>query len=227
MKILCISGKAQHGKDFTAECIKKYIEEYNIINQTNFKVLIIHYGDYLKFIAEKYFSWDGKKDKKGRELLQHLGTDVVRKEDPDFWVDNLINFLNVFKETWDYVLIPDCRFPNEIDKLKDSGFDVTTIRVCRPNFDNGLTPEQKSHISETALDEYDFDFSFINSGDEKYKSIVKDYVYILFSLDNLILKKWERDFLAQKLLAQIKSLHSTYKYCVKLSGENEKNSEKI
>ena len=163
MKIICISGKAQHGKDYTAEYIKSNI---------NKKTVIIHYGDLLKYIAEKYFNWNGKKDKEGRNLLQHLGTDVVRKQEPDFWVDYLINMLKVFSKEWEYVIIPDCRFPNEIDKLKSSGFDIITLRVIRPYYDNGLTKEQKAHISETALDDYQFDYTLINSGNSFYNQFI-------------------------------------------------------
>lgn len=35
---------------------------------------------------------------------------------------------------------------------------TVSVRVVRPGFDNGLTDEQKSHPSETELDEYPFDY---------------------------------------------------------------------
>ena len=44
-------------------------------------------------------------------------------------------------------------------------FDVTTVRVTRPNYDNGLTEEQQNHESEIALDNYNFDFYITNNGD--------------------------------------------------------------
>ena len=42
--------------------------------------------------------------------------------------------------------------------------DVVHVRIIRPNFDNGLTEEQKNHPSETALDGYRPDILVVNDG---------------------------------------------------------------
>ena len=55
-------------------------------------------------------------------------------------------------------------------------FDVTTVRIERPNFDNGLTEEQKNHESETALDDYIFDYRIINNGDESINNEVNAFI---------------------------------------------------
>jgi len=151
MKIITISGSAQNGKDSSASIAKYYFEK------NNKKCLIIHYADYLKFIAKQYFEWDGEKDSKGRTLLQKLGTDIARKVNPDIWVNVIIEFIKTFGKDYDYIFIPDTRFKNEIDKLRKSGFDVFSVWVHRKDFDNGLTPEQKNHPSETSLLDYKFD----------------------------------------------------------------------
>lgn len=159
MKVFLISGKAQHGKDTLAGMLK---EELDKINK---KCLIVHYADLLKYLAKQYFDWDGKKDEKGRLILQQFGTDVVRKRDPDFWVDFAIrfNWLLDFMG-YEYIIIPDTRFPNEIEKMQHV-FNCSTIRINRPNFDNGLTAKQKAHASETALDNYIFLYSVSNDKD--------------------------------------------------------------
>lgn len=54
----------------------------------------------------------------------------------------IIALLKGIRTLYDYIIIPDVRFPNEIDKMCDN-FDCITARVIRPNFDNGLTDEQK------------------------------------------------------------------------------------
>jgi hypothetical protein len=36
-------------------------------------------------------------------------------------------------------------------------FDTLLLRVERPNFESGLTERQKQHVSETSMDNYDFD----------------------------------------------------------------------
>ena len=61
------------------------------------------------------------------------------------------------------MLIPDCRYKNEAFGFLD--FDCKNIRVERPNFDNGLTPEQKLHISETEMSTFsEYDGIIINDG---------------------------------------------------------------
>ena len=148
MKIVCISGKAQHGKDTTAGYLKESLEAGGK------KVLIAHYGDLVKYICKTFFDWDGVKDEKGRTLLQKVGTDRIRACEPDYWVSFVEGIIRFFPTEWDYILIPDCRFPNEIDYLKERGYDVVHLRVVRENFVSPLTEEQQNHISETALDDY-------------------------------------------------------------------------
>jgi len=151
MNIILISGKAQNGKDSCAKILKDKLE------QKNNKVLITHYADLVKFVCEKFFNWNGQKDKVGRTILQYVGTDVIRTQNPNFWVDFIIDILTLFKNEWDYVLIPDCRFVNELTRYGEK-WDTTTVRVNRLNFENNLTVEQKNHPSETELDNYHFDY---------------------------------------------------------------------
>ena len=170
MRVILISGSARFGKDSVAFIMKELLEKQKK------KVLIIHYADNLKLFAKNYFGWSGQKDQKGRELLQWLGTDVVRKNYEDTWVDMIVALLKGIKTLYDYVIIPDVRFPNEIDKMCDN-FDCITIRIIRPNFDNGLTDEQKKHPSETALDNYPMEYELINDGDlEKLLETTKTFL---------------------------------------------------
>ena len=158
MKLILISGKAGHGKDTLAKFMKAELE-------TTYKsVLIIHYGDLLKYICKQLFGWDGNKDEKGRTLLQYVGTDVIRKQKPDFWVGFIAEILTMFRDEWDFVLIPDTRFPNEIEFLDKCQFDVRHVRITRPGY-SILTEEQQQHVSETALDNYkDIWYEADNSG---------------------------------------------------------------
>lgn len=176
MKVILISGKAQNGKDTTAGILKQ-----TLIDNGD-RVLITHYADLLKYICTNYFGWDGKKDDKGRQMLQYVGTDVIRKQNPTLWVDFVATMLKYFKENWDYVIIPDCRFPNEITRLRDDGFDTTHLRVVRSGFESPLTEEQQNHPSETALDDFEADFVIDNNGsleelEFKIDHLVEEYLY--------------------------------------------------
>lgn len=158
MKVICISGKAQHGKDTTAGILKEVLEA------DGNSVLVAHYGDLVKYVCRTFFAWNGEKDEYGRSLLQRVGTDIVRNQRPDYWVNFITDMLELFPDEWDYVLIPDSRFPNEIDHLKNAGFDVVHVRVRRDNFISPLTPEQQQHPSETALDMVEPDNFILNDG---------------------------------------------------------------
>lgn len=177
MKVVCISGKARHGKD-TFACFLK-----NTLESRGKSVLIIHYADQLKYILREYYGWDGKKNESGRELLQRVGTDIARARDPDIWVKYVVMFLQVFGGEYDYVLIPDCRFPNEVDSMY-SYFDTIHVRIDRGDFDNGMTVEQKQHISETALDSHSVDQTIMNCDGLKHLKDAADTFAEFFLFDD-------------------------------------------
>jgi len=159
MRVICISGKARHGKDTLAEMLKE-----NLGNHGH-HVLITHFGDLVKYICEKFFNWNGIKDEKGRTLLQYVGTDIVRTQSPSYWTDFVVGILKLFPDRWDYVLIPDCRFPDEVECFRENGIKTVLIHIDRPNFKSDLTPEQANHPSETAMDDYPLvDIHVVNNG---------------------------------------------------------------
>lgn len=151
MKIITVSGFARSGKDSTARYIEKYMKSKGK------SVCIIHYADVLKFWAKEYFNWDGLKNEQSRTLLQKIGTDIGRKRNENVWVNVVVEFIKTFGQDFNYILIPDTRFPSEINTLKSLGYNVFSIWIARPNFDNGLTEDQKNHPSETSLLDYPFD----------------------------------------------------------------------
>ena len=178
--IITISGKAEAGKDFTASLIKEEFEERGK------RVFIIHYADYLKFICEKYFGWDGTKSVEGREILQQVGTNIVRQRMPDFWVNTVVEFLKVFGRDYDVILIPDCRFPNEVEIMKVEFDQFVSLNVIREDHVSKLTEEQLQHPSEIALDGYDFDWTIKSkSGVEALRPEVRYFVDIITKLNFL------------------------------------------
>lgn len=170
MKVIVISGKAGAGKDTTAKYLKAAMEKDGKL------VLIAHYGDLVKYVCRTFFGWNGKKDERGRTLLQYVGTDIVRKYDENYWVNFILQMISFFGDDFDYILIPDCRFPNEISVIK-SQFDTMHIRVFRENNKRKMTPEQLKHSSETALDNVTADCE-IHNNMPKYK--LKRYMASLY-----------------------------------------------
>ena len=89
-KIILISGKAEAGKDYTANIIKENLEG------DGKKVLTLHYADILKYYSRQYFGWNGEKDEYGRTLLQHIGQ-TVREKNMNYWVEQVCNVINLFE----------------------------------------------------------------------------------------------------------------------------------
>lgn len=178
---ICISGKAQNGKDTSAEIFKN---EFVIRGHS---VLVIHQADLLKYICKSFFNWNGEKDEAGRTLLQQVGSNVIRKVEPDFWVDFIVKVTGFFKDTWDYIIIPDTRFPNELEKLKADDANVFHVRVIRKDFKSPLTEEQQRHPSETALDGIESDFTLIN--DKGIDDLYGDVVSILNAIEKKVNEK--------------------------------------
>jgi len=157
--IVTFSGKARHGKDTALEIARQNLGEQGK------KVFVTGYADYLKTILANGYGWNGKKDEAGRALLQRVGSEY-RDKDPNFWVDHVINNIKAVGSEYDYILIRDARYPNEITRWADYGFPIHSIHVERLNFKNDLTLEQQNHSSENALDGFLFD-KYIAAADLK------------------------------------------------------------
>jgi hypothetical protein len=167
---ICISGKARHGKDTVGGIIA------DLLKGKGYKVLVTHYADLVKYICEKFFDWNGNKDEAGRSLLQYVGTDKVREWNPNYWVHFIISIVTVFEDKWDYVIIPDARFPNEIEEIRKANYPVMHISVVRSDFENELTESQQKHSSETSMDKVIPDYCIINDGlDSLWHSVARLY----------------------------------------------------
>ena len=179
MKIILISGKAEAGKTTAANIIKYYLCGIGK------HAAIVPYGQYVKDTAKMIFGWDGQKDENGRQLLQWWGTDVVRKKNENFWVNTVMRLADVLDGEIDYLIIDDCRFPNEIDLWKDDinywqlewhEWSYLTLRIERPGHENALNDEQRKHPSETALDDYEFDVTISATDFKELKEAIYEQV---------------------------------------------------
>lgn len=181
-KIVIVTGKAQSGKDTTCDyLIEKLMEE-------GYKCRKYAFAKYLKNICMDLFGlsyeqvYGSNNDKNtltnilwenlpfdaeviqhlkvkysaqnefmtGREFMQIFGSDVCRYIDNDCWCRATLNEIEYDKDV-DYAFICDARFPNEINYFLK--YKPTIIRLLRNPFDS-------KHISETALDNYDWDQVF-------------------------------------------------------------------
>ncbi len=162
LTIYLISGKARHGKTTSANMIKDY---YKSLGKNS---LVTSYGKYIKMYVKEITDWDGRDETKPRELLQSLGTEVIRKKlgKEDFYVKRLDEDMDVYNEFVEAVMIDDVRLPIEIEYFKERYPErIKTIHIIRPEFESELTGKQKSHITEVGLDNYsDYDYTILNDG---------------------------------------------------------------
>lgn len=183
---IIISGKSGSGKDMVAEFMKEALAKHGQ------KALVIHFADAVKDVCTRYFDWDGKKDEIGRTLLQMVGTDIVRKVDPDFWtyiVDILIKSFVEQSNNFDVAIIADARFPNEVNLSLENLENAVSVRIERKNADGTvwinpiLTEDQRNHPSETSLDVFGFDYIIHNDEGldllrESAQTVLRDLGYI-------------------------------------------------
>ena len=164
-KIILISGKSGSGKDTFAKFLKDELESRNE------RVLVIHFADMVKEYAKLYYKWNGEKDIGGRQLLQQMGTNEVRAVFENYWADLVAQFIKATENDWDYALIPDLRFLNELKRVKKFNKNKCVSVGIRRYTDEGdiwenplLTEEQRNHPSEVDLDDYCLDWYVDNVG---------------------------------------------------------------
>ena len=111
-----------------------------------------------------------------RWVLQYWGTEVCRRSfHDDIWIASLENKLRNSK---DNVVISDCRFPNEIKSIKESGGKIVLVKrgalpvwynlAVSANQGHNLAAQElkhlKIHASETAWVGTEFDYELDNNG---------------------------------------------------------------
>ena len=171
LKIYIMCGKARQGKDTVASLIKEVYEDKEI------KVLDLSFAHYIKEYAKKITGWDGRDDTKPRSLLTYLGTDIIRKQiDEMFFIKRMIEDIKVYSFYYDILIITDARLKIEVDGIKNSFDNVISCHIKRPNYESELSGDQKKHITEIDLDNYNnFDYEIINDGtiDDLKSKIIK------------------------------------------------------
>ena len=179
--IFLFTGKARHGKDTAAGFLKDCFEK------DGKKVIFSQYAKYIKFYCKEMYGWDGREETKPRELLQKLGTEVIRNklDKAEMFIQRQVDDIEIYSYFYDAIMVSDIRLPREIEGLKEKYKKVVVINIFRPNFESELSSEQKKHITETAMDNYtDYDYKIINTTLDKLK---EDMIEIY---NKEINKKW-------------------------------------
>ena len=165
MRIFLIAGKAGSGKNEVANKIKEYLPN----------TIITGISKYIKLFALEYTNWDGRDLNKPRKFLQTMG-DKIRQVDNNFLINRIIEDLKIYELDYSNVIISDIRLINEIEEIKKTNNEIITIKVISSTSKRNLSEEEKQHITETELDNYNkFDYIIENNNelDNKIKEILK------------------------------------------------------
>jgi len=82
----------------------------------------------------------------GRDFMQFLGTDIMRKAYGPIWINSAMK--RIHREGSKIAVIADLRFPNEVQAILDSNGEV--IRLTR-------SVDEDTHVSESSLDDFNTD----------------------------------------------------------------------
>jgi hypothetical protein len=162
-KIIAFSGRKQSGKTVCSEFLKGLllsngysdVDIYNFADPLKEDICMNMFGlthsqcygedDNKNELVDAY--WDGQQ-LTARDLMQLVGTDLFRKLNNNVWVNALIN--KIKRTDHQIVIVSDCRFPNEVAAVKQTGGLV--FRLTR-------NPHESTHISECILDQDNYDWN--------------------------------------------------------------------
>lgn len=164
--IILIAGKAGSGKTILSNIFK---EQYEKLNK---KVIISPYTKHLKNYIEEITKKKIDENNKPRDLLQQISSKIIKKElkKVNFFIDRQIEDIQIYSYFADIILIPDVRFPKEIEIIKEKFNNVVSIKVNRIDYISILTKEQLQDETEIALDNYNnFDFEITNAKNTNLK----------------------------------------------------------
>ena len=111
-----------------------------------------------------------------RELMQWLGTDIMREEfnkkfnySGSIWIDNVKDKVKILLDNNKDVVIDDVRFQNEVDMIHSLGGIVINLRNY---LDNTLNNSTSTHSSENQ--KLTFNYEFVN--DKSYSNTYDIYL---------------------------------------------------
>lgn len=174
--IILLSGKAGVGKSTVADKLSRFLLDSGI------KSIRTPFAGAVKDTARVEFGWDGKKDDKGRRLLQNIGQ-MGREYNQDIWAIKVGRIIQdcIFDGDYDCAIIDDWRYPNEYHYLESTdNFYLYSVRVIAPNHEILKGTEYYNHPSEISIGDEDFYNQFIDN--DKRGDLKREIRYMAHSV---------------------------------------------
>jgi hypothetical protein len=163
LQVILISGKSHSGKGETANILNK------ILTNQNKHVIQCSLSTYIREIAKNDFYWNGIDTLESRIFMAevyrigtnfypyHMARRVWKRDIQPYANKNTIAIVESFREKVNY---------DYFNMLLNEGLinNILTIRVIRPNFNDIQDKDMEQHISESDLDDFDFDYVIENNG---------------------------------------------------------------
>ena len=152
--VLLFAGKAGAGKNTSADLVE------NVYSGSAIRTAQFSFAGSLNAIA-KEMGWDGKKDEKGRRLLQQIGA-AGRAYDKDVWAKCCLSAIQ--ESDCDIAMITDLRFPNEARVIKEAFPEAELIKVFGRGYDLGDNGDDPSEHGFDDVPETYWSYQLDNSG---------------------------------------------------------------
>ncbi len=173
MKIYVIGGAAKSGKNTFGTYLREEAKKYG------YKPCVMQITEPLYCYARTYFDWDFQNGEKPREFLQKMGIEIIKNKlkKETFLLDRIAEDIEILSNFFDVFIITDARLAMEFQYFKRNYSDVVTIRLSRKQYDNGLSEEEKNHITEQEIQNLkDFDYEIENISLESLKRAAQEIV---------------------------------------------------
>ena len=156
MKIYVIGGRAKSGKNTFGRYLRDELKKFG------YKPCVMRLTEPLYSYAKNYFEWDENKDEKPREFLQKMGIEIIKNKlgKECFLLDRLNEDIEILSNFFDTFIITDARLEKEFKYFKEKYHNTVTIKLERDNYDDMLSDEEKSHITELEIDKLE-EFNYI------------------------------------------------------------------
>ncbi len=167
-KVILICGKAESGKKEFGKLVEREL------SKNKFTAFTFPITYFFKELLKKQYGWNGKKDKKGRDLLQKVGEEWNNKS-PGFWATLSCELLSSLVLDYDVFIVTGVRRKEEIKTFKKK-FGAIAVNVKKAERKTTLTETQQEHESEVELEDYKFDFAIENKGPQQLKKQAEEFV---------------------------------------------------
>lgn len=156
--VLGIAGRACHGKTTAADAIQSAILRSEVLGVFTCGIydiggLVLQYCIANKLLPNKKRTelTDGEK-----EVLVNVGK-AQREVNENFWINTI--FQKIKDDNLDVAIIPNVRYLNEAQRVKDAGGHIVRVRALNPDGSEYISPDRPAnHPSETELHNYNADY---------------------------------------------------------------------